>query len=53
MGSMPFLKLLLKKMSAKEGAMMHRMPKSFSAQGACSREDPHLRPGQTQTYQPF
>mmetsp|Transcript_8807 Transcript_8807/g.18274 ORF Transcript_8807/g.18274 Transcript_8807/m.18274 type:complete len:416 (+) Transcript_8807:433-1680(+) len=41
MGSMPFLKLLLKKMSAKEGAMMQRMPKSFSAHGACSREDPH------------
>ena len=41
MGSMPFLKQLLKKMSAKEGAMMQRMPKSLSAQGACSRDDPH------------
>ena len=37
---MPFLKLLLKKMSAKSGAMMQRMPKSSSAQGACSREEP-------------
>ena len=39
-GRMPFLKLLLKKMSAKSGAMMQRMPKSSSAQGACSREEP-------------
>mmetsp|Transcript_24501 Transcript_24501/g.39256 ORF Transcript_24501/g.39256 Transcript_24501/m.39256 type:complete len:219 (+) Transcript_24501:564-1220(+) len=40
MGSMPFLKQLLKKMSAKLGAMMHRIPKSFRAHGACSRDDP-------------
>ena len=40
MGRMPFLKQLLKKMSAKEGAMTQRMPKSSSAQGACSREEP-------------
>jgi hypothetical protein len=39
-GSRPFLKLLLKKMSAKLGARMTRMPKSVSAQGACSREEP-------------
>ena len=39
-GRMPFLKLLLKKMSAKSGAMMQRMPKSSSAQGACSRDEP-------------
>ena len=36
-GRMPFLKQLLKKMSAKLGAMTQRMPKSSSAQGACSR----------------
>mmetsp|Transcript_16435 Transcript_16435/g.48150 ORF Transcript_16435/g.48150 Transcript_16435/m.48150 type:complete len:220 (+) Transcript_16435:462-1121(+) len=40
MGSMPFLKQLLKKMSAKLGAMMQRMPKSPMDQGACSRDDP-------------
>ncbi len=37
---MPFLKQLLWKMSAKSGAMTQRMPKSSSAQGACSREEP-------------
>jgi hypothetical protein len=37
---MPFLKQLLKKMSAKLGAITQRMPKSSSAQGACSRELP-------------
>jgi hypothetical protein len=37
---MPFLKQLLKKMSANDGAMTQRMPKSSSAQGACSRLDP-------------
>ena len=36
MGSMPFLKQLLKKISAKEGATTHLMPKSSRAQGACS-----------------
>jgi hypothetical protein len=40
MGRMPFLKQLLKKMSAKDGAITQRMPKSSSAQGACSRDDP-------------
>ena len=40
MGRMPFLKQLLKKMSAKDGAITQRMPKSSSAQGACSRELP-------------
>ncbi|MCY1446738.1 hypothetical protein D9M71_633250 [compost metagenome] len=39
-GSKPFLKLLLKKMSAKLGAMMLRKPYSSSAQGACSRLEP-------------
>ncbi|MCY1495614.1 hypothetical protein D9M68_295190 [compost metagenome] len=39
-GSRPFLKLLLKKMSAKLGAMMVRKPYSSSAHGACSREEP-------------
>ena len=39
-GRMPFLKQLLWKMSAKLGAMTQRMPKSSSAQGACSRELP-------------
>ena len=37
---MPFLKLLLWKMSPKLGAITQRMPKSSSAQGACSREEP-------------
>ena len=37
MGSMPFLKQLLKKMSAKEVEMMQRMPKSLMAQGRGSR----------------
>ena len=40
MGNMAFLKQLLKKMSAKAVEMMHRMPKSLIAHGACSREDP-------------
>ncbi len=40
MGSRPFLKQLLKKMSAKLGAMMVRKPYCASAQGACSRLDP-------------
>mmetsp|Transcript_2513 Transcript_2513/g.4267 ORF Transcript_2513/g.4267 Transcript_2513/m.4267 type:complete len:224 (+) Transcript_2513:159-830(+) len=39
-GSMPFLKLLLKKMSAKDVDTITLMPKSSSAQGACSREEP-------------
>ena len=39
-GRMPFLKQLLWKMSAKSGAMTQRMPKSSSAQGACSRDEP-------------
>ncbi len=39
-GKMPFLKQLLWKMSAKSGAMTQRMPKSSSAQGACSRDEP-------------
>ena len=39
-GRMPFLKQLLWKMSAKLGAITQRMPKSSSAQGACSREEP-------------
>jgi hypothetical protein len=42
---MPFLKQLLKKISAKSGAMMQRMPKSSSAQGACSREEPQPKFG--------
>ena len=37
---MPFLKQLLKKMSAKEVEMTQRMPKSLIAHGACSREEP-------------
>ena len=37
---MPFLKQLLKKMSAKEVEMTQRMPMSLMAQGACSREEP-------------
>ncbi|MNT70476.1 hypothetical protein D3C72_2088720 [compost metagenome] len=40
MGSRPFLKLLLKKMSAKLGARMARKPYWSSAQGACSRLEP-------------
>ncbi|MMZ66711.1 hypothetical protein D1872_292320 [compost metagenome] len=39
-GSKPFLKLLLKKMSAKLGAITLRKPYSSSAQGACSRLEP-------------
>jgi hypothetical protein len=37
MGKRPFLKQLLKKMSAKLGAMIARKPYWSSAQGACSR----------------
>ena len=40
MGSRPFLKQLLKKMSAKLGAMMARKPYWSMAQGACSRLEP-------------
>ena len=40
-GSMPFLKQLLKKMSAKLVLTTQRTPKSRMLQGACSREDPH------------
>ena len=39
-GSTPFWKQLLKKMSAKLVEMTQRTPKSSSAQGACSREEP-------------
>ena len=39
-GRTPFLKQLLWKMSAKSGEMTQRTPKSSSAQGACSREEP-------------
>jgi hypothetical protein len=39
-GRMPFLKQLLKKMSAKLSAITARKPKSSKAQGACSRELP-------------
>ena len=39
-GRMPFLKQLLKKMSANDGAITQRMPKSRSAHGACSRLEP-------------
>mmetsp|Transcript_1696 Transcript_1696/g.4479 ORF Transcript_1696/g.4479 Transcript_1696/m.4479 type:complete len:431 (+) Transcript_1696:272-1564(+) len=39
-GRMPFLKQLLKKMSAKLGAITQRIPKSSRAQGACSRLEP-------------
>jgi hypothetical protein len=40
-GSSPFLKQLLKKMSAKLGAMIARKPYWSSAHGACSRDEPH------------
>ena len=40
MGNKPFLKLLLKKMSAKLGAKMALKPNWSNAQGACSREEP-------------
>ena len=45
-GTIPFCMQLLRKMSAKLGAMIARKPISFSAQGACSREEPEpkLRP---------
>mmetsp|Transcript_17410 Transcript_17410/g.27818 ORF Transcript_17410/g.27818 Transcript_17410/m.27818 type:complete len:291 (-) Transcript_17410:1108-1980(-) len=38
---MPFLKQLLKKMSAKLVEIMHLNPISFRAHGACSLDDPH------------
>lgn len=37
---MPFFAQLLKKMSAKLVEITQRMPKSASAQGACSRDEP-------------
>ena len=40
MGNKPFLKQLLKKMSAKLGAMMALKPYWSKAQGACSRDEP-------------
>ena len=40
MGKIPFLKQLLKKMSAKLVEIMHFIPKSSKAHGACSREEP-------------
>src|SRR3569833_535268 len=36
-------------MSAKEGAMMHLMPKSSRAQGACSRDEPQPKLGPVHT----
>jgi hypothetical protein len=39
-GSRPLLKQLLLKMSAKLVEITHRIPKSISAHGACSRELP-------------
>ena len=39
-GSNPFLKLLLKKISAKLGAITARNPKSSNAHTACSRDEP-------------
>ena len=39
-GSMPFLKQLLKNMSAKLVDIMHLIPKSVRAQGACSLDEP-------------
>ncbi len=47
-GNSPFLKQLLKNMSAKLGAMTHRKPYSSSAHTACSRLEPQpkLRPRQ-------
>src|SRR4051812_30744442 len=38
--SRPFLAELLKKMSPNDGAMIARKPACWSAQGACSREEP-------------
>mmetsp|Transcript_5226 Transcript_5226/g.16490 ORF Transcript_5226/g.16490 Transcript_5226/m.16490 type:complete len:249 (-) Transcript_5226:1212-1958(-) len=40
-GSMPFLKQLLKKMSANDVETRQRMPRSLMDHGACSRDDPH------------
>jgi len=39
-GRTPFLRLLLRKMSAYEVYRIARIPMAFSAQGACSRDDP-------------
>ena len=39
-GSSPFLRALLRKMSANSGASTALMPKPWSAQAACSRDDP-------------
>ena len=45
-GKIPFLKQLLKNMSAKTGAIKHLIPKSKRDQGACSRllPQPKLSP---------
>ena len=45
-GSIPFLKQLLKNMSAKLVDIMHLIPKSIKAQSACSIEEtqPKLAP---------
>ena len=53
MGSRPFLRALLLKMSAMRVETTARKPKSWSAQGACSREEPQpkLSPA-TSTAQP-
>ena len=52
-GSSPFFRQLLRKMSAISVLMTARMPKSSSAHGACSRDEPQpkLRPA-TSTWQP-
>ena len=39
-GSSPFLRLLLRKMSAKLVERIARMPQAVSAHGACSRDEP-------------
>ena len=53
-GTMPFCMQLLRKMSAKLGAMIARNPISFNAHGACSRDEPEpkLRPA-TRTVAPL
>ena len=43
--SRPILAQLLRNMSANEGAMIARSPRPSSAQGACSRDDPHPKFG--------
>ena len=40
MGKIPFLKQLLKKISAKLELITHVIPKSNNAHGACSRDYP-------------